>query len=793
MPQTSSHDAALKNADGSWKFTNALADESSPYLLQHAHNPVQWHAWGPGAFDEARRSGRPIFLSVGYSTCYWCHVMEREDFEDPGIADLMNRLFVNVKVDREERPDVDDIYMTVVQMMTHHGGWPMSVFLTPPGTGGPDDPGLKPIHAGTYFPPQPRQGMPGFPQVLDAVSDAWRNRRKQVVDQAEQITDAVRQHLAGRDAPAQPELDLVQIATNHQLSMYDATDGGFGGAPKFPQPSNLLFLLGVHRNNEHDELWKALSYTLERMARGGMNDQIGGGFHRYSTDGRWLVPHFEKMLYDNGQLAEAYLIAQQIRPDARDPDLYARVARDVCDYVLREMVDDSGAFYCAQDAEVDAREGGNYLWTPRQVRTALGDDGIADLTLKMYGLDRGTNFQDPHHRAEPPSNVLYLPVRLDELAAEQELSLAELLDTKRRVDRTLLAERDTRRQPSTDDKVLVAWNGMMIGGLAMAGRVLGGVAYTAAAEAAATAILDRMKAPDGGLYRSMRRSRAKIEAFLEDYAFFVHGLLELHRATNRRSWLDAAAELDSIANERFSAQGEHGGGYYDTLDGRSDLFVRVRTTYDGAIPSGNSQMAHNLLDLHDLTGNQAYLDRAWNDLSSFVGAMRRQGPAMVHMHHALLRAFEADPARRGAVGRTAAPPEVDTRLSVRVDPDRVDVTAGHAVVRITLEIAEDHHLNASEPSVENLIPTQLSLAGAEGVSLDVTYPRGASKTYPFVDRPLDVYEGTVVIEATIHSATGRMPASGAAPKLLLRYQMCSDRECLEPRTVQLPVQLSSVP
>ena len=786
MPQTHSHDTALKNPDGSWKFTNALADESSPYLLQHAHNPVQWHAWGPQAFETARQTGKPIFLSVGYSTCYWCHVMEREDFEDPGIADLMNRLFINIKVDREERPDVDDIYMAVVQMMTRHGGWPMSVFLTPPGAGGGDDKGLKPIHAGTYFPPQPRQGMPGFPQILEAVSDAWQNRRTQVLEQADQIVAAVSQHLGARDEPSQPDLELVQSAANQLLSMYDPGDGGFGGAPKFPQPSNLQFLLGVHRNNEHDELWKALSYTLERMARGGMNDQIGGGFHRYSTDGKWLVPHFEKMLYDNGQLVEAYLVAQQIKPDPRDPDLYARVARDVCDYVLREMVDESGAFHSAQDAEVDAREGGNYVWTPQQVRAAVDDEGLADLALKMYGLDQGTNFQDPHYPHEPPTNVLFLPERLEGLALDPQRPLDALLAQKRQIDRLLMAERATRRQPSTDDKVLVAWNGLMIGGLAMAGRVLGEHAYTAAAQTAATTILDRMATPDGGLHRSMRNGDAKIAAFLEDYAFLIHGLLELHRATQHQRWLDAAVGLDSVVLEKFSAQDEYSGGYFDTLDGQQDLFVRVRSTYDGAIPSGNSQIVHNVLDLYELTGDEAFFDRAWTDLSSFVAAMRRQGPAMVHMHHALLRAVLAKPQRAAASPHAGAPSAADTRLAVEVEPKILDLSGGSANLRITLRIAEGHHINANEPGTENLIATQLSLEGGAGLSIDVNYPPGASKKYPFADRPLNVYEGTVAIEAVVRAREGSSTPS-VSPRLVLRYQMCSDNACFASQTTELPV------
>ena len=789
----------LKNPDGSWKYTNALAKESSPYLLQHAHNPVNWNAWGPQAFDLARKTGKPIFLSIGYSTCYWCHVMERESFEKPEIAAQMNERFISIKVDREERPDVDDIYMAATQIYSQittgrsQGGWPMSVFLTPPGADGPDDPGLKPFFAGTYFPPKAQYGRPGFTDLLEHLHRAWTEDRAKVLTAAGKITQHVMQHLRQASKREKPTLELVQNATQQLLDNYEPHHGGFGQAPKFPQPSNLSFLIAVQRSNANPRLWKALSHTFERMARGGMYDQIGGGFHRYSTDEKWLVPHFEKMLYDNGQLVEVYLAAQRIQPDAKDPALYDRVVRETCDYVLREMVDETGAFWSAQDAEVDAREGGSYIWTADEVQKVLADKKLTDMAMQMYGLFKGTNFQDPHHRDAPPANVLYLHWRLDELAQNRGESIDEVLAIKAQVDQSMLAARNKRKQPGTDDKVIVSWNGLMIAGMATAGKQLGESRYTDAAAKAADYILEHMRQGDGedaGMYRTMRKGKAKIPAFLEDYAFFVHGLIGLHRATQVERYLDAAKTLTHAAQKRFDATKDYGGGYYDTLADQADLFVRVRSTYDGAIATGNSQTIHNLIDLSELTDDHAYLDRAAHDLSSFAAAMRDRGVGMVHMHHALLRALESDPGLFDRAGGavTSQPAEMPDGqvVAIHVEPQAIELSSGIATLNVSLVIEDGYHINAHDPGQEWLIGTSIEADGDDGVTINARYPDGEKRTYAFSEVPLNVYEGTMQIPVTV---TVTDDADRKSVKLQVTYQACTDAACLRPMQVAVRVQV----
>ncbi len=774
-----------KHKNGSWKWTNHLAHESSPYLLQHAHNPVNWYPWGQEAFDESRRTGKPIFLSIGYSTCYWCHVMERQSFENPAIAAVLNEHFISIKVDREERPDVDDIYMAAVQLITGSGGWPMSVFLTAPTQ---TDVGLKPFYAGTYFPPQDGYGKPGFPTLLKSLSNAWNTQHAQVIEQADRIVEAVVRQLTQQHTPSQLSEHVTSDAVSLLMRIYEPTDGGFGKAPKFPQPANLLFLLEAQKRLPHAPVAKALIHTLDRMARGGMYDQVGGGFHRYSTDGQWLVPHFEKMLYDNGQLAETYIKAheQKLASPTDDPQFYARVARRICDYVLLEMLDQSGGFWSAQDAEVDAKEGLNYLWVKKEIHAAIKDPKGAALALQMYGFGGGTNFQDPHHAKEPRRNVLFLPQPLTEVAREQGMSLEALLQVKKKIDAQLYATRQTRKQPGTDEKMLVAWNGMMIAGMANTGRVLGDARYIQAAAKAANAILTHMQADDGSLYRTMSHGHnAKIPAFLEDYAFFIHGLIELYRADGNDRWLNAATQLDAVVEKQFVA--EHG-GYFDTLADQADLFVRTRSMYDGALPSGNSQMVHNLIDLAEVTGDVAYHKRATRDLQAAVGAMAQSPVGLVHMVHAQLRLTDQMPVVSSSPTRSTVGRQV---VDVKIEPQEVTLADQPVKLTLTLDIGLDYHLNAHHPGAgdDALIPTTVTLEQGEGLTLQVDYPQGIKRQYPFGDQPIQVYEGHVEIELTLTpSSTGLGEFSGE-PVLVLQYQVCTEQSCLKPQTVTLPVQI----
>ena len=619
--QSTGHVPHLVDAtSGQYTHTNRLIDETSPYLLQHAHNPVNWYSWGPAAFEAARQQDKPIFMSVGYSTCYWCHVMERESFENEEIGAYMNQHFISIKVDREERPDVDDIYMAGLNAMGLRGGWPMSVFLEPNS--------LKPFFGGTYFP------RPRFGTLLRQIAGQWATQRSQLMQRADQVAASVRQNLASSSLPQAVGHQQVANAVTRFMSGYDQVNGGFRrGAPKFPIPTNLQFLMGAGWDNP--VVLQAVLHTLDRMAMGGIYDQIGGGFHRYSTDGRWLVPHFEKMLYDNAQLASVYADAYE---RTRDP-YYAQVLRETLDYIVREMTGAQGRLYSAQDAEAAEREGGSYVWTDNQVRSALRAaalDGEADFALEVYGLSSGTNFQDPHHRGDGRKNVLYLSNKPAGLAQSLGISRPEFSGRLEKVDEALMAARNGREQPITDDKTLVGWNGLMIAGLAEGGRVLNEQRYIDAAGKAVAFILTKMRTDDGGLFRTYRAGTAKIDALLEDYAFFIRGLLALHWATGDDQFVQHAIEFAQAARRRF--WDDRYGGFFDTLDGQADLFVRTKSTRDGVVPSGNSVMAHNLLDLHRFTGDPGYLSDAAETLG-FLSSKIRGRPTGTSMAVLALKRF----------------------------------------------------------------------------------------------------------------------------------------------------------
>jgi uncharacterized protein YyaL (SSP411 family) len=577
---------------------NRLARETSPYLLQHQHNPVDWYPWGPEALERARAEDKPVFLSIGYAACHWCHVMERESFEDRDTAALMNDLFVNVKVDREERPDLDSIYMQAVVALTGHGGWPMSVFLTPDGA---------PFYGGTYYPPRPAHGMPAFRQVLHGVADAWRNRRDTVLDGARDVLNHVRQaEVLGMPAGDEPLGGAaLQAATQGLWRQFDWRHHGWGGAPKFPQAMTIEFLMRQHLlTGEATPLEMAVK-TLHAMARGGMYDQLGGGFHRYSTDANWLVPHFEKMLYDNAQLARVYLHAWQVTGEAA----FRRVCEEVLDYVLREMTDPAGGFYASQDADSEGHEGKFFVWTEAEIDAAL-DAEAAGLFKQAYGVTAGGNFEG--------ASVLFLaatPAELAERRGEDPSALRQRLNLARR---SLFELRERRVKPARDDKVLAAWNGLMLAAFAEAGRALGRRDYAEAARANADFVLSAMRQRDGRLYRSWRAGEARLNAYLEDYANVAEGMLAQYEAGFDARYFAAAVELMDFALAHFA---DPRGGFFDTSDDHETLVTRPKDIQDNATPSGSGMAATVLLKLAALTGEARYAEAA-------EGALRAIQPAL---------------------------------------------------------------------------------------------------------------------------------------------------------------------
>ncbi|HSD65215.1 MAG TPA: thioredoxin domain-containing protein, partial [Vicinamibacteria bacterium] len=592
-------------------MANRLARESSPYLLLHKDNPVDWYPWGEEAFARARAEDKPIFLSVGYSTCYWCHVMERETFSSSEIAREMNDGFVCVKVDREERPDVDETYMAATQLMARSGGWPNSVFLTPD---------LKPFFAGTYFPPADGRGRPGFSRVLQSLREAWLFRRAELLQQAEMVAEAMGQHLVPPrgTAEALPGPDLGDALLADLAARFDPEWGGFGPAPKFPSPANLFFLL---ERAASEEAHGMLVTTLDRMSRGGLMDQLAGGFHRYSTDEAWLVPHFEKMLYDNASLAWLYAEASALAPGLG----FERVARLTLDFVLREMTGPEGGFLSAIDAETQGHEGAYYTWTAAELDAALpGQEGA--LFRAVYGLEGPPPFEGERY-------VLYLHAPLAEQARAGGLSEAELLRRLEPGRRALLEARSGRERPLTDDKVLADWNGLMIGAMARAGARLAEPRYLAAAERAAGFALSRL-AGDGTLLHVFRDGRARIPAFLDDYAFLVEGLLQLHGATGEKRWLAEAVRL-AEEQERRLGDGPNGGCFGAGEDPR--LLFRAKPAFDAAVASGNGVAALNAVELARLTGEPSWAGRAEAALLAFADGMARAPLAPVTLGRALQR------------------------------------------------------------------------------------------------------------------------------------------------------------
>ncbi len=643
---------------------NRLINEKSPYLLQHAANPVDWYPWGEEAFEKARKEDKPIFLSIGYSTCHWCHVMENESFQDSDLAALMNDTFVSIKVDREERPDIDNIYMTVCQMITGTGGWPLTIIMTPD---------KKPFYVGTYIPRESRFGLIGLSELVPRIKEIWQTRRDEIAKTADQIAEA----LARTASSSSPDSDLGEPVLKAAFEQYehnfDHRFGGFGSAPKFPAPHNFLFLLRYRKRASEDAALKMTEKTLSAMRQGGIYDHLGYGFHRYSTDVQWLVPHFEKMLYDQALMAMACIETYQ----ATGKEEFKDTAREVFTYVLRDMTDTSGGFYSAEDADSEGVEGKFYIWSADEIRGALEPDD-AQLAIKIFNVNEDGNFDDPVREGKTGRNILHLTKPLPETASELGIPYDELIARLERIRTGLFEARNLRFHPRKDDKILTDWNGLMIAALALGGQVFDEALYVDAARKAIAFIMANMRGPDGRLYHRYREREAAKQGTIDDYAFLIWGLLNLYEATFDIRYLRDALELNGDMLDHFWDKRD--GGFFFIADDAEKLPVRQKEVFDAAIPSGNSVAALNLFRLARITGEIDYEARAERTITISADRVRQAPQAFTMLLCAL--DFELGPSYEIViVGRPTAD---DTRqmlkaIRTRFIPNKIVIVkpAGH--------------------------------------------------------------------------------------------------------------------
>ncbi len=728
--------------DGAPVYTNRLIMEDSPYLIQHAHNPVDWYPWGDEAFARAKRENKPIFLSIGYSTCHWCHVMERESFENPVIAGLLNRHFISIKVDRERRPDVDETYMLAVMLTTGHGGWPMSSFLTPDG---------KPFYGGTYFRPDT------FSRMVTRIAALWDSNRSDLLQQGDRVATAVAQASKRKLQSAQIDHNMIVSAVNQTMANHDELQGGFSQAPKFPQESLLFMLLQSAERNPDPAVVEALVITLDAMAQGGIHDQVGGGFHRYSIDNGWLVPHFEKMLYNQAHLARVYLLAWRLTGKPR----FRRVAEQILDYVLRDMTSGQGGFYSATDADSEGEEGRFFLWTIEQIRKVL-EKPDADLVVEMFGMSDRGNFEG--------SNILHLPVSVAEHAEHMGMPVTDLYTRLDQIRETLYQARERRPHMLRDEKIITAWNGMMISTLALAGDLLQNSDFLLAAKRAAQFVWDHnWKKASKELWRIHLNGKSSVTANQEDYAYFAEGLLHLYDVTGDRVWLERAQQVADAMLHGFWDKAN--GGFFMGLEsGQVAAMGRPKDNGgDGAIPSGNSVALKVLQMLSRRSNNLEYGNKAEATLAAFSGLIKLRPSGFSYMLSAAMDLQQGEISARGyaAMGGVRADATVlaDNKISVQV------------------QVPEGWHINSSQPLQQGLIATQLGLMDqAVGWSLqDVSYPLAETQRLGFQSEPLSLYHGVV----NIHARFKRSADAGRILPLQLSLQACNDKVCLPPEKVPL--------
>ena len=748
------------------KHTNALASEKSPYLLQHAHNPVNWLPWNADSWETAQSENKPVFLSVGYSACHWCHVMERESFENEEVAALLNDNFVCIKVDREERPDVDEIYMTAVQMLTGSGGWPMSVFLTPNGL---------PFYGGTYFPPETRGGRIGFASLVSQLGAAWKTRNTDVLEAAQNITDDLRKSvkqspLAAQNGTLPPAARLVENAVSDLRERFDNQNGGFGGAPKFP-PHHALRLLTYAARQSVADAQEMLRLTLDKMALGGIYDHIGGGFHRYATDSVWLVPHFEKMLYDNALLARVYADAHE----ATGKFAYARVARETCDFILRDMTEaENSGFHAALDADSGGHEGKFYVWTPAQVRTVLISDEATDAFCAAYHIAPSGNFLDEATRQPSGTNIPFISVGVNGAPL-----LPEVLTEQTQAARAaLLAARNERVWPGKDDKIITAWNGLMIGALSFCSKTLNEPRYLDAARRAADFCLTTLRTPNGNLLRRWARGAAGLSAFLDDYAYLADGLLDLADAANEEKWANAARELADVLLADFWDETEKG-FFYTAQTGHETLIAQTKDLFDGATPSPNGVAVRVLARLGKRENGEKYATAARQTLVAFGGFLERapQGTQTLIL------------AATDLVGNeTPASPVVAlaARESVmRVAPGE---TANAAFV---LEIAPGFHISGKQNGSDTT-PTKATFTSDLPASVGPVGFPPAQAWNDGTGNTLPVYQNQTILSVPLAIAPDAEPGRYNLSVSVL-CQPCSDGECLLPVSVSTTIEIQVTP
>ena len=765
--------------------TNRLAKESSPYLLQHAQNPVDWYPWSAEAFAKAKSEKKLVFLSIGYSSCHWCHVMERESFSNKSVAELMNRSFVCIKVVREERPDIDAIYMAALNVQGSRGGWPLSMFLTADG---------KPIVGGTYWPPEdkvvPEGTVRGFKSILQLMEQFQKNEPAKLVEQADKLAEGARQALAQTHlGKVVGDLDqkLVAGALKTLEEEYDPKFGGFGSkernfaGSKFPMPCNLDLLLGELERAPNSLLQNMLTGSLDQIAMGGINDHVEGGFHRYSTERSWTVPHFEKMLYDNGQLLETYARAFALTHN----EAYKRCALETAEFIKYRLTSPDGVFYASLDADSEGSEGRTYVWTNQEAAAALSGIANADLFQEIFGLTGPANFEEKFH-------ILRMDKSLNEWAKAKNVDEREMLARLAPSRLALKKVRAGRVQPTLDTKVLTSWNGLTIAGLATAGKALGDASLIERAAKAADQLLKGVRTSQGGLNRvySGPGKAGRVPGYLDDYTHFVHGLLCLHRATGAQVWLDAAKALTDVTISSFGDQ-KDGGFFYSSKD-HEELFARTKDQFDGVTPSGNSMAARNLVELWSLTGEPRYRQWAEGTFKCFAVSLKANPGGSVALAAALSNFLSLQKAKAPTETVALANPGQDAasksesvvKVSAQVKPEK-PAADGKQELTVTINIDKGWHLYANPPGQDDFLSSQTELkveAKMPVSDLKITYPDGKLVIDSILGRYM-VYEDKIVIKASLK----RAPGDTGPLELKLKFQSCSDKTCLLPGTKTLTV------